>query len=108
MNEVTTRKVTPADLAQLQAVSKRTFYETFADLNSPENIQKYLETNLSLEQLAREVNNSNSEFYFALVNNEVTGYLKINSGEAQTEITDPETLEIERIYVVKEFHGKKV
>lgn len=38
----------------------------------------------------------------------VIGYLKINTGDAQTEIQDSQTLEIERIYVLKEFHGKKV
>ena len=44
-----------------------------------------------------------------LLNNEmVIGYLKINTGDAQTEIQDSQTLEIERIYVLKEFHGKKV
>jgi hypothetical protein len=36
------------------------------------------------------------------------GYLKVNVGESQTEIKDKNTLEIERIYVLKEFHGKKV
>ncbi len=108
MTDITIRKVTPDDLVELQAVSKKTFLETFAHQNTDENIKKYLDNNLSLEQLRREVNNSSSEFYFALVNNEVSGYLKINSGQAQTEKKDPEALEIERIYVVMEFHGKKV
>lgn len=36
------------------------------------------------------------------------GYLKINFGHSQTEIKKKNTLEIERIYVLKEFHGKKV
>jgi ribosomal protein S18 acetylase RimI-like enzyme len=38
----------------------------------------------------------------------VIGYLKINTGQAQTELQDSQALEIERIYVLKSFHGKKV
>jgi ribosomal protein S18 acetylase RimI-like enzyme len=50
----------------------------------------------------------NSEFYFALLDDSVIGYLKLNYGQSQTEIKDNDALEIERIYVLKEFHGKKV
>lgn len=41
-------------------------------------------------------------------NKNVIGYLKLNSGQSQTELQDNEALEIERIYVLKDFHGKKV
>ncbi|SMG52036.1 GNAT family N-acetyltransferase, partial [Sphingobacterium psychroaquaticum] len=40
--------------------------------------------------------------------NEVIGYLKINFGQSQTELKDEKALEIERIYVLKEYHGKNV
>ena len=36
------------------------------------------------------------------------GYLKINVGQAQTELKDEQALEIERIYVLQQYHGKKV
>jgi GNAT superfamily N-acetyltransferase len=36
------------------------------------------------------------------------GYLKVNFGEAQTEITEGNSLEIHRIYVLQNFHGKNV
>jgi ribosomal protein S18 acetylase RimI-like enzyme len=40
--------------------------------------------------------------------NKVIGYLKVNSGNAQTELKDKRALEIERIYILKEYQGKKV
>ena len=49
-----------------------------------------------------------SEFYFAQLNDENIGYLKINTGEAQTEKQEKNALEIERIYVLNEYHGKNV
>ena len=38
---------------------------------------------------------------------EVIGYLKLNFGQSQTELKDDKALEIERIYVLQEYHGKK-
>jgi ribosomal protein S18 acetylase RimI-like enzyme len=42
------------------------------------------------------------------IRDSVIGYLKINFGSAQTEPQEDKALEIERIYVVHHFHGKKI
>lgn len=68
---------------------------------------KYLEQSFSSEKLTAELN-SESEFYFALLDNQVIGYLKLNFEQSQTEIKADKALEIERIYVLQEYHGKKV
>ena len=68
----------------------------------------YFEEGFSDEKLTAELTDENSEFYFAIFDNEVIGYLKINFGASQTELKDNKALEIERIYVSKEFHGKSV
>ena len=101
-------KATLNDLEKLQKICKQTFVETFSAVNTAENMAKYLEENLSLEQLLSELNNSNAAFYFAVNNNDVIGYLKLNTGVAQTELKDDQSLEIERIYVLNEFHGKNI
>jgi GNAT superfamily N-acetyltransferase len=102
------RKATTSDTAALQSISRQTFMETFAADNSEENMRQYLEESLSVKKLDEELNDINAEFYFAVKDDEVIGYLKINTGQSQTEIKDVHSLEIERIYVRKEFHGKKV
>ena len=108
MNEILIRKVTLSDLSKLQQLGKRTFAETFASENSEENMKTYLEQGFSLEKLESELADKDSEFYFAILDGEITGYLKINFGQTQTEMKDENSLEIERIYVLKDFHGKKV
>ena len=102
------KKVLPHDIELLQAISRKTFGETFTDRNTVENMNKYLTGELSTEKLTNELNNPDSEFYFALLDHEVVGYLKLNSGKAQTDVNDNNSLEIERIYVSKEYHGRKV
>ena len=93
---------------KLQEISKQTFSETFSDGNTEENMTKYLDEGFSIEKLSAELNDKNAAFYFATINANVIGYLKHNFGQSQTELQDDKGLEIERIYVTKEFHGKKV
>ncbi len=108
MNNVKIEKLQPADIDQLQAIGRQTFFETFAAVNTAENIQKYLTEGFATDKLMAELNNPESEFYFAKLDGAVIGYLKINSGKAQTEVKDKNALEIERIYVLKAYHGKKI
>jgi len=108
MNEIEIRKVIPNDIEKLQEISRNTFYEAFFSCNTEEDMAKYLDENLSLEKLGSEISNPNSEFYFAVYENEIVGYLKLNFGEAQTDIKENNAVEIERIYILKEFYGKKV
>lgn len=102
------RNVNIQDIEKLKGIGKRTFTETFSSDNSEENITEYLDNGFSTEKLKTELIDKNAEFYFAELKGRVIGYLKVNSGQSQTEIKDKNYLEIERIYVLKEYHGKKV
>lgn len=108
MADSTIKKITLDEIPELQKIARQTFQETFSDSNSEENMKNYLEEQFSSEKLTAELINKDSDFYFATIENEVIGYLKTNSGQSQTELQDKKALEIERIYVAKEFHGKKV
>lgn len=102
------RKATSNDWQMLAKIGKETFFETFSESNTAEDMEQYLSESFSQERLCQELSNPHSEFYFAETNDEVVGYLKINFSEAQTELKDGEALEIERIYVLKAYHGQKV
>jgi ribosomal protein S18 acetylase RimI-like enzyme len=108
MQEINITKVSIADLEILQEIGKKTFFETFAESNSASDMQQYLDTSFSKEKVAGEMNNPGSQFYMAWENNIPIGYLKINTGEAQTDLKEEQSLEIERIYVLAAWHGKKV
>lgn len=108
MQDFTIRAIDVKDLQVLQSLSKQTFTETFASSNTKENMDKYLEEALSLENLTEELNNPNSFFYFIEDNHTPIGYLKLNMGASQTELNDNSALEIERIYVTQAYQGKKV
>jgi diamine N-acetyltransferase len=108
MKNLQIRQAKLEDLAALQMIGRKTFAETFESGNSEENLANYLAEGFSAEKLSAELANAYSQFYFAEMNGQVLGYLKVNTGEAQTENQDPAAIEIERIYVLKEYHGKEV
>lgn len=108
MSKIEIRKASLSNLETIQYISKQTFTETFSEINSPENMEKYLQENFNTAQLTLEINNTDSPFYIAFCDNEPVGYLKLNLKNAQTEVIKDETIEIQRIYVLNAFHGKKI
>jgi ribosomal protein S18 acetylase RimI-like enzyme len=108
MENIEIREVTLNDIEALAKIGRQTFEETFSDTNNAENLVKYLEEGFSVDKLTEEVGHVASQFYFATLNEQVIGYLKLNTGKSQTEALDDAALEIERIYVRAAYHGQKV
>jgi len=96
------------DMERLQAISQKTFAETFAAFNSSENMRLYAAKHFSVEKLSDEWRQLISKFFFATHLNRIIGYMKLNISDAQTEICDENSMEIERIYVLKEAQGNQV
>ena len=99
-------EVSEQELPLLQQISQSTFLKAFGDANTKEDMAFYLDSKMSLEQLATEWQISESTFYFARLDQEIVGYLKLNTGAAQNEQLAEPSLEIERIYVIAKFQGK--
>ena len=102
------RKANIFDVEALQQIGKQTFMETFSADNTQENMTTYLNVAFSIEKIRDELRNKYSEFYLAVLGEIIIGYLKINLENAQTEKKLSNSLEIERIYVLKEFQRKEV
>lgn len=108
MSSIIINKASAEDVEIVQSLGRQTFSETFAEDNTEEAMKKYLEESFNTEKIKSELNNPDSFFYIAWEEDNPVGYLKVNYGEAQTELQDDTALEIERIYVKKSHHGKKV
>lgn len=101
--ETEIKRISSKEVATLKAVSEETFYDTFSADNQPENLQAYLTSAYQTEKLMAELENPESFFYFLFVEKQLAGYLKLNIDKAQTENMGDSTLEIERIYIRKDF-----
>ena len=103
--------IVPVNMHQwevLQNIGRTTFQETFQHSNTASDFQTYIDKSFSEHQILSELTNSNSTFFFAVIQDEIVGYLKLNVLDAQTEQIGSDAIEIERIYVLRKYHGQRV
>ena len=105
MDDIILKKCTEADVDILRSLLAKTFSDTFASMNTPENMELYLNQAFARDRILEELRNQGSSFYLLYQDGAPAGCLKVNEAAAQTEAGDPHSLEIERIYVAKEFQG---
>lgn len=99
------KKVKSTELQLLKELGIKTFLDTFEDSYSDEDFQDYFDSAFTIEKLAEELEDSNSETYFYEVDSNIVGYFKLNIGESQTEPMGEQYLELQRIYFLKEAQG---
>ncbi len=104
--EVSLRKCTVDDVDVLRDLAIEIFQVTFADKNTPENMEAYINRGFDREKLCEELKDLNSDFFFLNADEQIAGYMKINEAPSQTEINDESSLEVERIYLSAEYQGK--
>jgi len=105
-DQATLRRCLPSELEVLRAIGRETYDDTFRSMNTRQTMEAYLGEAFDPARLAAELANPASEFWFLFLGEELAGYLKVNDGPAQTDLNDPDSLEVERIYVRREHKGK--
>ena len=105
---ITIQKAQPSDVEELLSLSRKTFYDAFEHLNNKDDFEAYTAIAFTSQKLLGELENPHSQFYFAIIDDEKVGYMKLNYSSAQTELQDENSVEVERIYVLANQQGKKI
>jgi ribosomal protein S18 acetylase RimI-like enzyme len=98
--------ITPGEVDALRPLALAIFYASFSHNNTPENMKAYTDKAYNREQLLSELQEPRSEHYFLNVDGRHAGFLKLNRSGAQSDINDPDSLEIQRIYVDMAFQNR--
>ncbi len=96
------------EIGLLAQVSRQAFYDTFAAANKASDMELFLAENLTPGKLRRELDNRDNRFYFAWLDGEVTGILKLSAGNAPAHLSGQTAMEISRLYAVKNQIGKGI
>lgn len=102
------RTATTADAALIADVSRQTFYDTFAPHNTEADMKKFLDEQFTKGRLMLEVGAPDNEFFLAYAGEQVAGYLKLRDAKVPDALKGILSLEVARLYVLKEFLGKRV
>jgi GNAT superfamily N-acetyltransferase len=105
---VTLRVVTEKDLPTLREVSIQSFRDLLEKSNTAEDMQLYIEKNLSYEQLKKEFDDKRNIFFLTFDGDKAMAYLKLRTGYEPEELIGVNAVEIERLYCIQEYVGKHV
>lgn len=97
-----------SDIDTLRIFARENFRMTYAHLNTPENMNAYLENTFSHETFIQEYEHPDSEFYIGTQQDRLVAYYKLNFGQAQSEPDYPNSAEIARIYVHPRYKGRGI
>ncbi len=102
------RYATLADAELIADISRQTFYETFADQNTKEDMDIFLNVQFTKGRLMMEVGAPDNMFMLAYSNEEIAGYAKLRETRHPRSLNSNNAMEIARFYAMKNFIGKGV
>ncbi len=102
------RRCTASDLNELIQISRDTFKAAFEKENNPDDFATYFSFAFSEEKIRSELEHKACHFYFVYDQNTLVAYFKLNEKEAQTDVKDEQSVEVERIYVLEAHQGKNI
>lgn len=106
--EITVRLAMVDDVPLITRIGYDTFYETWKDVNTPEDMDVYLKKSFNDNVILSDVLNPTNTFFIGFADNIPAGYVKIRRDRTYDELNGESAIEIERIYVYNDFHSKKV
>lgn len=102
------RRGAPGDAGLLSELGARTFSETFAADNTPEDLATYIATSFNVARLTAELEDSASTFLIAEVDGSPAGYAKLHGGEPEKGVEGAKPVELVRLYVLHEWLGRGI
>jgi len=105
---LTIRRGTLGDAGLLSELGARTFSETFAADNTPEDLAAYIITSFNVAQQTAELEDPVSTFLIAEVDGRATGYAMLHDGELEKGVEGANPVELVRLYVSRDWLGRGI
>src|SRR4051794_13704402 len=86
----------------LLEISRKTFFDTFSEQNTKEDMDFFLDKNFNQQSVHQELTDPQNYLFFAKINNVIAGYLKLTDGKKPPALKEADSLEIARIYITKD------
>ncbi|MGH7498699.1 MAG: GNAT family N-acetyltransferase [Gemmatimonadales bacterium] len=106
LGEATLRRAKASDAARLAEFGARTFSDTFAAENTPEDIALYLGRTYGAVQQAAEIDNLAMATILADVDGRLAGFAQMRTGPAPACVSGRAPIELLRFYVDRPWQGR--
>ena len=105
---ITIRHANKQDAELIADMSRQTFYDTFADVNTKENMDKFMNEQFTFEKLINEVGTPGNIFLLAYDGDQPVGYVRIRENNNPPSLGSHNAIEIARIYATSNAIGKGI
>jgi diamine N-acetyltransferase len=105
---ITIRTAISEDYQLLADLGRRAFYEAFGDNSAPEDMQAYLDLSFNPERIKIQLSDPSCTYFIGSYSGEPVGYAKIVKDYCPPQLNDTTCVQLERIYALKAYIGKKV
>jgi len=105
---IVVRLADKTDAVAIAAISRKTFYDTFAGQNTPEDMQQFMIETFTEPALIAEVGAEGNTFLAAFMEGDMVGYARLREASNPPELGDAPAMELARIYALQETIGKGV
>lgn len=102
------RRAAGSDAGLLAELGARTFQESFAADNKPEDMASYLTASFSVEKQSAELADPRVVFLIAEIDGAAAGYAQLRAGEAPACVSKSKPIELVRVYASREWLGRGV
>ncbi len=103
------RRAGPEDIEIISRLSKVTFDETFKGTCTKEDMEYFLENIFSDSNTLQDLKDKNDLYFIAFVKDTAAGYMRLKEDYTDyPDIPKYNAIELKRIYVLKQFQGKKI
>ncbi len=99
------RQATDEDAAALAELAERTFRDTFAPMNTAEDMDRYCRTHFGKEIQAAEIRDAGRTTLVCEVDGRLIGFGQLRWGAAPSCVAASRPAEIQRLYVDSAWHG---
>lgn len=102
------RQAYSADVDTIVSLGRKTFEETYGDSNNKEAVAGYVDQVFIHDAIAREMNIFGERFFIAYIGDLPVGFTKLSENRIPKGLNGKKKIQVERIYVLKEYQGSKI
>ena len=96
------------DAKVLAELGAKTFYDTFRPFHSEEDLQQYIKKAYPVDLIIENLSKESIQYFIAFDEKKPVGYLKLIKSVTHEKLPSQKNIELEKIYVLKEYLDKKV
>jgi len=107
-DKIEIHKAETADAKLVSVLGTVSFYEAYFEQDSAHDLANYINESFEIEKIRTEIEDKNVAFFIIYLNEKAVGYAKMREDSKVDCITNENSIELQRIYIIERVYGKGI